>query len=47
MPEMWHTNIDDWTKVYDVSLKTWLELIEKAEESIEIKSNLKGIILSR
>lgn len=37
MPEMWHTNIGDWTKIYDVRLKTWLRAIEKAEESIETK----------
>ena len=41
---MWHTNIDDWTKVYDVRLKTWLRAIEKAEESMEPKS--KGFTLS-
>jgi aminoglycoside phosphotransferase (APT) family kinase protein len=38
VPEMWHTNIDDWAKIYDVRLKTWLRAIEKAEESIETKS---------
>lgn len=44
VPEMWHTNIDDWTKVYNVRLKTWLRAIEKAEENIETKS--KGFKLS-
>ena len=34
---MWHTNIDDWTKIYDVRLKAWLRVIEKAEVSIETK----------
>ncbi|KAE8443747.1 hypothetical protein EG329_001427 [Mollisiaceae sp. DMI_Dod_QoI] len=38
VPEMWHTNIDDWAKLYDVRLKTWLRAMEKAEESIEMKS---------
>ncbi|RFU30718.1 hypothetical protein B7463_g5620, partial [Scytalidium lignicola] len=39
VPEMWHTNIDDWTKIYDVRLKTWLRAVEKAEESAKTKSN--------
>lgn len=38
VPEMWHTNIDDWAEIYDVRLKTWLRAMEKAEESIEVKS---------
>jgi hypothetical protein len=37
---MWHTNIDDWTKVYDLRLKTWLRAIEKAEEIIETKTKV-------
>lgn len=45
VPEMWHTNIDDWTKVYNVRLKTWLRAVEKAEESIETRSD--GVVVSR
>ena len=41
---MWNTNINDWAKVYDVRLRTWLRAIKKAEESIETKS--KGFTLS-
>jgi len=37
VPEMWHTNIDDWSNIYDVRLKTWLRVMEKAEESIKMK----------
>ena len=44
MPQMWHTNIDDWTEIYKVRLETWLRAIEEAEESVGIKS--KGFILS-
>lgn len=42
---MWHTNIDDWTKVYDTRLKSWLKAMEKAEESTGARS--KGLILSK
>lgn len=44
VPETWHTDIDDWTKVYNTRLKTWLRAMEKAEESMETKS--KGFTLS-
>ncbi|KAH7323840.1 hypothetical protein BKA65DRAFT_528625 [Rhexocercosporidium sp. MPI-PUGE-AT-0058] len=44
VPEMWHTNIDDWSHGYDVRLKTWLRAMEKAEESIKMKS--KGFTMS-
>ncbi|KAH9224627.1 phosphotransferase [Leptodontidium sp. 2 PMI_412] len=44
VPEMWHTNIDDWSRVYDVRLKTWLRAMEKAEESMETQS--KGFKMS-
>ncbi|KAH6710987.1 hypothetical protein BKA61DRAFT_737861 [Leptodontidium sp. MPI-SDFR-AT-0119] len=44
VPEMWHTNIDDWSRVYDVRLKTWLRAMERAEESIKKQS--KGFKMS-
>ncbi|TVY57698.1 hypothetical protein LSUE1_G010245 [Lachnellula suecica] len=44
VPEMWHTNIEDWSHIYDVRLKTWLRAMEKAEESIKMKS--KGFTMS-
>ncbi|KAL5317510.1 hypothetical protein ACEPPN_014605 [Leptodophora sp. 'Broadleaf-Isolate-01'] len=44
VPEMWHTNIDDWSRVYDVRLKTWLRAMEKAEESMKTQS--KGFKMS-
>ncbi|KAK0117871.1 hypothetical protein ONS95_012191 [Cadophora gregata] len=38
VPEMWHSNIDDWTHIYDIRLKTWLRAMEKAEESIKTET---------
>lgn len=34
VPEMWDSGIDDWRKVYDMRLKTWLSAMKQAEESI-------------
>jgi hypothetical protein len=34
VPEMWPSGIDDWRKVYDMRLKTWLLAMKQAEESI-------------
>jgi hypothetical protein len=31
IPEWWKADIDDWTKNYEVRLKTWLRAMEKAE----------------
>ncbi|KAJ2901766.1 hypothetical protein MKZ38_001386 [Zalerion maritima] len=44
VPEMWHSGIGDWTKVYDVRLKTWLRAMEKAEASPKMEA--KGYALS-
>jgi hypothetical protein len=44
VPEMWHSGIGDWTKVYDVRLKTWLRAMENAEASPKMKA--KGYALS-
>jgi hypothetical protein len=38
VPEMWSSGIDDWMKVYDMRLKTWLSVMKKVEESIELES---------
>lgn len=27
VPKMWHTNIDDWTNIYNIRLKSWLRAI--------------------
>jgi hypothetical protein len=34
VPESWKPDIDDWTKVYDIRLRTWLLAMEKAEKDI-------------
>jgi len=34
VPEMWKPDIDDWTKVYNMRLQTWLSAMEKAERDI-------------
>ena len=34
VPESWKPDIDDWTKVYDKRLQTWLSAMEKAENDI-------------
>jgi len=33
VPEMWHTNIEDWASVYEARLSTWLRAMAKAEDS--------------
>ncbi len=33
VPEMWSSGIDNWRKVYDLRLKTWLSAMKQAEES--------------
>jgi hypothetical protein len=38
VPEMWSSGIDDWRKVYDMRLKTWLSAVKQAEESIASNS---------
>lgn len=32
VPEMWDDGIDDWTKVYERRLETWLSAMEEAEQ---------------
>ncbi|TVY35421.1 hypothetical protein LOCC1_G008267 [Lachnellula occidentalis] len=39
VPEMWDSGIDDWSKIYETRLKTWVSAMEKAEEDIELSSN--------
>lgn len=34
VPEMWKPDIDDWNKVYNIRLQTWLSAVEKAELDI-------------
>jgi aminoglycoside phosphotransferase (APT) family kinase protein len=34
VPESWKPGIDDWTKVYDIRLQTWLSAMEKVEKDI-------------
>ncbi len=34
VPESWKPDIDDWTKVYNIQLRTQLSAIEKAEKDI-------------
>jgi hypothetical protein len=34
VPESWKPDIDDWTKVYDIRLQTWLSAMEKVEKDI-------------
>jgi hypothetical protein len=34
VPESWKPYIDDWTKVYDMRLQTWLSAMEKVEKDI-------------
>ncbi|PVH76961.1 hypothetical protein DL98DRAFT_550882 [Cadophora sp. DSE1049] len=33
-PKSWKPDIDEWTKVYDMRLQTWLSAMEKAENDI-------------
>lgn len=45
VPEMWHTDIGDFAKIYDERLKSWLRAMEKAEETAD--TSLNGIKLSK
>ncbi|KAF4620086.1 hypothetical protein G7Y89_g14737 [Cudoniella acicularis] len=47
VPEMWHTDIDDWTKIYEAQLKTWLRAMQKAEKSMEINPEVRLSIFMR
>ncbi|TVY81301.1 hypothetical protein LSUE1_G005200 [Lachnellula suecica] len=38
VPEMWKSGIDDWAKVYDMRLKTWLSAMQKAEAELGIQT---------
>jgi len=46
IPEMWSPGIDDWTKIYDMRLKTWLSAMEKAEKSVGSNAMPLNIALS-
>jgi hypothetical protein len=35
---MWSSGIEDWAKVYDMRLKTWLSAMKKAEGSMKLQS---------
>lgn len=39
VPEMWESGIDDWSKIYETRLTTWISAIEKAEKDVESTSN--------
>jgi hypothetical protein len=45
VPEMWHTDIDDWTTIYPARLQTWLRAMKKAEEDSDVKTE-SGVPLS-
>lgn len=34
VPELWKPDIDNWTKLYDIRLQTWLSAMEKAESEV-------------
>ncbi|RFU32577.1 hypothetical protein B7463_g3765, partial [Scytalidium lignicola] len=38
VPEMWSSGIDNWRKVYDMRLKTWLSAVKQVEKSIDPNS---------
>lgn len=40
LAETWSSGIDDWARIYDARLKTWLSAMKRAEESIEEPSPL-------
>lgn len=33
VPEMWSPDMDDWTRIYDSRLKTWISAMKQAEEN--------------
>lgn len=45
VPESWKPDLDDWTKVYDKRLETWLEAMDKAEKEIDVE--MLPFVLSR
>ena len=47
VPEMWDSGIDDWSKIYEMRLKTWLSAMEKAEENFESNSDSMPFPLSK
>lgn len=45
VPEIWHTDIDDWTGIFELRLRTWLRAMENAEECAGVDS--EDLIMSK